>query len=94
MYEQNSENDVRNATSLLARILIAKIEDEQRLTDILRGLQVVQGDPSWRCRTWIAGALAKIAKDGKCVGTAELDWEKIEPFTRQYVGKKTADGPY
>lgn len=54
----------------------------------------MQGDVSWRCRTWVASALAEIAKDGKCVGTAELDWEKIEAFARQYVRDKTASGRY
>lgn len=78
----------------MARILIAKVEDEQRLIALLRRLPVVQGDPNWRCRTWVASALAEIAKDGKCVGTAELDWPKIEAAARQYVAKKTASGRY
>jgi len=76
------------------RILIAKIEDEQRLVALLRGVPTIQGDSNWRCRTWIASALDKIAKDGGCVGTAELDWQKIEPFARQYVRDKTASGRY
>lgn len=87
-------DDVRNASNLLARIVIAKIQDEQRLISIFNRLPVVQGDPSWRCLTWMASAVDEIAKDGKCVGTAELDWLKIETFGRQYVGDKTADGRY
>lgn len=78
----------------MARILVAKIEDEQRLIALFRLLPVVQGDSNWRCRTWVASALAEIAKDGKCVGTAELNWQKIESFARQYVGDKTASGRY
>lgn len=38
--------------------------------------------------------MVEIAKDGKCVGTAELDWQKIEAVGRQYVGDKTASGRY
>lgn len=86
--------DVRSTVNLLARILVAKIEDEQRLITLLRQLPVVQGDPNWRCRTWLANALVEIARDGKCVGTAELDWPTIERTARQYVADKTARGRY
>lgn len=93
-YEEIPVENVRTTNSLLARILIAKIEDHQRLIELLRCLPVVQGDLNWRCRTWVGIALAEIAKDGKCVGTAELSWSKIETFARQYVGRKTAAGRY
>ena len=36
----------------------------------------------------------EIANDGKCVGTSELDWGRIEAFARQYVTQKTAAGRY
>ncbi|KAH7396968.1 hypothetical protein DE146DRAFT_61908 [Phaeosphaeria sp. MPI-PUGE-AT-0046c] len=94
VYEEIPLENVRTTNSLLARILIAKIEDEQRLISLFRGLPVTQGDTNWRCRTWIASGLAEIAKDGGCVGTAELNWEKIEAFARQYVREKTASGRY
>jgi len=89
-----SLRDVRSTNTLLVRIVIAKIEDEHRLIALFRGLPVVQNDPNWRCRSWIASALAEIAKDGECVGSAELDWQKIEPFARRYVEEKTANGRY
>lgn len=93
-YEESSIRNVRNTNNLLARILIAKVEDEQGLIALFRRLPVIQDDSNWRCRTWIASALAEIARDGKCVGTAELDWQKIETFARQYVGDKTVGGRY
>ncbi|RMD39815.1 hypothetical protein DV735_g5331, partial [Chaetothyriales sp. CBS 134920] len=93
-YEEIPLANVRSTNSLLARILIAKIKDEQRLIALFRRLPVVQGDPNWRCRTWVASALAEIARDGMCVGTAELDWPKIEAASRQYVANKTASGRY
>ncbi|KAI1120106.1 hypothetical protein F5Y10DRAFT_273405 [Nemania abortiva] len=93
-YEENELENVQNTTNLLARILIAKIEDEQRLIALLRQLPVIQGDPNWRCRTWIASALAAMAEDGKCVGTAKLDWQKIEALARQYVKGKVEAGRY
>lgn len=93
-YEEVALPNVRNTNSLLARILIAKIEDEGRLIEILRTTGVVQNDPEWRCRTWVATVLGRIAEDGKAVGTAELDWSSIEAKAREYVARKTAAGRY
>lgn len=93
-YEENSVRDVRLTNNLLARIVIAKVENEQRLLELLRNVPVVNGDPNWRCRTWVAQALTEIAKDEKCVGSSQLNWETIEAFSRQYVGQKTASGRY
>ncbi|RMZ68426.1 hypothetical protein GMOD_00010077 [Pyrenophora seminiperda CCB06] len=94
IFEEIALENVRTTTNLLARILVAKIQDEKRLVALLRGIPVVQDDPNWRCRTWVASALAEIEKDGKCVGTAELDWQKIEAIARQYVRNKTDNGRY
>ena len=93
-YEEIPLENVRTTNTLLVRIVIAKIEDEHRLIALFRRLPVVQDDSNWRCRHWIASALAEIAKDGKCVGSAELDWQKIEPFARRYVEEKSASGRY
>jgi len=94
MYESVNLNDVRSTNTLLARFVIAKVDNEQRLIQLLQNLPVVNGDPTWRCRTWIAQALVEIAKDGQCVGSSQLDWKTIEAFARQYVADKTAAGRY
>ncbi|KAL5337678.1 hypothetical protein BJX70DRAFT_399494 [Aspergillus crustosus] len=93
-YQELGLPDVRFTTSLLARILIAKVEDEDRLIAIFRSIPVIQNDPDWRCRTWLANALQAIANDGKAVGTSELSWQNIEPIARQYVAQKTSAGRY
>jgi hypothetical protein len=93
-YEEKSVSDVRSTNTLLARIVIAKVENEQRLIELLRNIPVVNGDPNWRCRTWVAQALAEIAKDGNCVGSSQLDWRTVEAFARQYVAQKTTAGRY
>lgn len=36
----------------------------------------------------------EIARDGRCVGTSNLNWGEIEAFARQYVTQKTAAGRY
>src|ERR1700759_2861621 len=94
VYEEKALSDVRNTAALLARILIAKVEDEERLIKIFRRIPIVQNDPNWRCRTWVGHALEEIAKDGRAVGTSELDWKKFESKARDYVRQKTINGRY
>ncbi|KAF2803005.1 uncharacterized protein BDZ99DRAFT_548366, partial [Mytilinidion resinicola] len=93
-YEEKSVSDVRSTTTLLARIVIAKVKNEQRLIQLLRNVPVVNGDMNRRCRAWVAQALAEIAKDGNCVGSSQLDWRTVEAFARQYVAQKTTAGRY
>ncbi|KAI0117708.1 hypothetical protein GGR51DRAFT_264009 [Nemania sp. FL0031] len=94
MYEEVEVSDVKSTDNLLIRVMIAKVEDEKRLAEILRTTPVIQGDPNWRCRTWITDALSGLTKDGKSVGTSQLDWSRIEPVARNYVAEKTAAGRY
>ncbi|KAI1132259.1 hypothetical protein F5Y10DRAFT_218378 [Nemania abortiva] len=94
VYEEVSVPNVKSTHNLLVRVMIAKVEDESRLIEIFRTTPVVQGNPNWRCRTWVADALSRMAKDGKSVGTAQLDWSEIEAVARNYVAKKSAAGRY
>jgi hypothetical protein len=71
-YEETHLGNVQSTVNLLARFLIAKIEDEELLIAIFRNVRVVQNDPNWRCRTWVAHVLRDLARDGKAVGTSEL----------------------
>ncbi|KAF2459897.1 hypothetical protein BDY21DRAFT_281204 [Lineolata rhizophorae] len=93
-YEEKRVADVRAGTTLLARVVVAKLADEPRLVALLRAQPVVNGDPGWRCRTWVGRALAAVAADGACVGAAQLDWGVVEAFARRYVARKAAAGRY
>ncbi len=76
-------------------MLVAKIENEALLVKILRGTPVVQDDPAWTCRSWLADALTRMQAAGnKAVGTARLDWPTINAFARRYVAEKKAAGRY
>ncbi|CAK7210786.1 hypothetical protein SEUCBS140593_000948 [Sporothrix eucalyptigena] len=94
IYEEVDVADVKSTVDLLARVTIAKVEDEDRLAGIMRKIPVVQNDPNWRCRSWIADVLSRLKEDGKAVGTSELDWPTIEALARDYVGKKAAAQRY
>ena len=94
-YEETKLANVRLTVNLLARVLIAKIENEALLVKILRGTPVVQDDPAWTCRSWVADALARMKAAGnRAVGTARLDWPTINAFARRYVAEKKAAGRY
>ena len=94
IYEEKPLANVQSTSRLLARIVIAKIEDEARLIELLRSTPVVQNNPNWRCCSWVADVLDRLAADGKAVGTAQLDWNKGETLAREYVAQKTALGRY
>lgn len=88
-FEEVEEPNLRHNVRLLARIMIAKIEDETRLVSIIRQVPLIQADPNWRCRTWMMNVITAIAADRDSVGKAVLDWEKIEAFAKDYIGRKT-----
>ncbi|KAK3299897.1 uncharacterized protein B0H64DRAFT_379386 [Chaetomium fimeti] len=94
VYEERHVTNVQSTVTLLARILIAKIEDERRLVASFRNTPVVQADPNWRCRAWVRAVLASIKRDGRAVGTSNLSWAEIEPLARDYVAKKAESGRY
>ena len=73
IYEEIEEPNVRHNVRLLARIMIAKIENSERLVTIIRQVPLVQADPSWRCRTWMMNVVTAISTDRSCLGRAELD---------------------
>ncbi|OIW31575.1 hypothetical protein CONLIGDRAFT_229671 [Coniochaeta ligniaria NRRL 30616] len=93
-YEERPLANAQTSLQLLARIVVAKIEDEQRLLKIIRDAPVISGDSNWRCRTWVADILQRLKADGKAVGSSELDWARIEAFGRQYVASKNASKRY
>ncbi|EEP82877.1 predicted protein [Uncinocarpus reesii 1704] len=55
IYEEVRLANVRSTINLLARIVVAKVEDEERLKNILRSVPVVQNDPDWSCWNFESG---------------------------------------
>ncbi|KAH7237852.1 hypothetical protein B0J15DRAFT_406079, partial [Fusarium solani] len=47
MYEEIPLFNVRSTNNLLARIVIANVEDGKRFVEIIRNTPVVQNDPNW-----------------------------------------------
>ena len=86
-YINNPLANVRSINNLLARI-VAKIQDETRLVEIIRNTPIIHNNPNWRCQTWGFQTLSRIAQDGRATGTAESDWGKIETVARECVATK------
>lgn len=93
MYEEAPLASVQGSRNLLARIAIATVADEGRLAATLRRTPLVQDDPGWRCRAWVADALARVARE-PVVAHARLDWPAIEATARDFVAAKAAAGRY
>ncbi|KAI9904329.1 hypothetical protein N3K66_000858 [Trichothecium roseum] len=94
-YEEVPLTDVRTSRNLLARLVVAKIKDEERLLGVLRGTPAVNDEAGWLCSSWVVSALARIQEDAGCVAEgSKLDWEEIEAQGRDYVGRKMDKGRY
>ncbi|KAI4861189.1 hypothetical protein F4820DRAFT_465043 [Hypoxylon rubiginosum] len=90
-YEETRLGDVRMADDLLARVLIAKVTDEERLMAILREAPV-QDDTNYG---WCKDVVTRIANDDKAVGWPAIKkWESIEAVSLAFVCSKRMDGRY
>jgi hypothetical protein len=94
-YEEKDVPNVKNAPDLLARVLVAKIEDEGRLNQILRETPVKSSADQWSCRLWVADVLRRLERDENgAVGTSVLSWSRIEALVQKYVATKAENGTY
>lgn len=73
---------------LLFRVIVGKVEQRERLKEILRSFPIRQGQPGWNCVGWIKEALEKIRADGRVVVTSVLDWETVDKEAMAYCQRK------
>jgi hypothetical protein len=76
------------ALNLLVRVTVGKVVDGKRLETILRGINVVQGDSTWNCISWVREALEALRADGKALGTSQLDWNIVRDTAMKYCEDK------
>lgn len=79
---------------LLARILVGKVADKERLIHLLRSVPVVQGDKSWTCVSWVKHALESLRADGRALGTSKVDWDTVGDAAIKYCQEKKDQGRY
>lgn len=79
--------------NLLARLIVAKIENVELLEQTLESVPVVQGDPAWTCRVWVREAVAALVQAGALGTRVDLeDWESVERECREYMAGKIQQG--
>lgn len=79
---------------LLARIVVGKVTDKERLIYILRSVPVIQGYHAWTCVSWVKHALEALRGDGRALGTSTLDWDTVGDTATGYVQQKKDQGRY
>ncbi|KAK4691534.1 hypothetical protein P7C71_g5487, partial [Lecanoromycetidae sp. Uapishka_2] len=73
---------------LLIRIVVGKVLDKHRAEEAMRRVPIVQGDADWNCIAWVQKALEALQKDGKAVGTSQLDWRTVKDAAMRYAQDK------
>lgn len=77
------------ATSmLLVRVILGKVEDSNRLVEILRSTPIRQGQAGWKCVFWVKEALETLTADSKALGTNVIEWEKVRGEAMPYRQSK------
>lgn len=103
-FASNRLVDVRVTVQLLARVVIAKIEDEERVIEAIQSVPVdpIEWDgqscgrePRWTCRVWLLAALESIKNAEAMLGTNVLnDIDGVIETTKAFVAKQMANGRY
>ncbi|KAG9559513.1 hypothetical protein KCU79_g8223, partial [Aureobasidium melanogenum] len=73
---------------VLVRILIAKIEDIDKLAQLLRQIPIRQEQQGWNCVLWIKEALSELQTSTNIVGTNVLEWEAVRNAAMSYCQQK------
>lgn len=79
---------------LLVRIIIAKVEDTDRLLGIMREIPIRAGDEGWNCVGWVKEALDIVCSDGQTVGRCVPDWDRVRDCAMEYCREKIKEGRF
>ncbi|KAJ5276984.1 hypothetical protein N7524_003137 [Penicillium chrysogenum] len=74
---EDRESPLLATSMLLVRVIIGKVEDGNRLVEILRSTPTRQGQAGWNCVFRVKEALDALKADGNVLGTNVTEWEKI-----------------
>ncbi|KAI0020265.1 hypothetical protein F4780DRAFT_779621 [Xylariomycetidae sp. FL0641] len=74
----------------LVRVVIAKVNDADRLRAVLEEVPVRPELRGWNCVAWVKEALEEAKRDGKTLGTSARDWESVRDTAMWYVAQKKA----
>lgn len=73
---------------ILCRVMIGKVEDKQRLVQVLSRIPIRQDQAEWNCVFWVKEALEELETDGKAIGTGVMDWDNVRDAVMEYTQRK------
>ena len=73
---------------ILVRILIGKVEDKERLVNIIRNTPIRHDQAGWNCVSWVSEVLQRLKADAKAMGTSILEWQQVRDQAMIYCQKK------
>lgn len=74
---------------ILVRIVLAKVEDTDKLAQLLRQVPIGQREEGgWNCVAWVKQALLRIERSEGVVGTSALGWEAVREVALSYCRQK------
>lgn len=73
---------------VLVRILIAKIENTDKLAQLLRQIPIRQEQQGWNCVLWIKEALSQLEISKNIMGTSVIRWEAVRNAALSYCQQK------
>lgn len=79
---------------ILARILVGKVANTERLNSVLKSTGIKATQPGWNCVVWVKEALQGLEEDGKALGTSKTNWTSVRDAAMRYVEQKNAQGRF
>lgn len=73
---------------ILIRVMVGKVEDRERLFNVLRGTPIRASEPGWNCVSWVKEALEGLKKDGTALGSCAIEWDLVRDRAMGYCQKK------
>jgi hypothetical protein len=74
---------------ILVRIMLAKVEDANKLAQLLRQIPIGQREEGdWNCVAWVREALLRIERSEGVVGRSVLGWEAVREAALSYCRLK------
>ena len=85
---QEKESALTATSMILVRVLIAKVNNKDRLVSILRNVPIRSDLPGWNCVGWVKEALERLEADGKVLGTSVTEWSIVKNAAMDYCQRK------
>ena len=73
---------------ILVRIMLAKVEDTNKLAQLLRQVPIGQREGGWNWVAWVKEALLRSEQPEAVVGASMLGWEAVREAALSYCRRK------